>query len=566
MSDRTAAAIRQLRSFAFVAFLLFAGVLSCGGDGPATPGNSVAMLIVSLSPSTLLVGQTGTATAAAFAADGSAVTVTDIVWASGASTIATVSAAGLVTGVSTGQTQILATVSGKQAVATVTVSVSVPALVPVSAVALSPTSASILAGQTQQLTATTQDVSGKTLTGRVVTWTSSNVAIATVSSTGLVTAIAAGTATITSTSEGKTATSAITVSSAISLSSIFAGYSNTCGLTSSGAAFCWGRNLAGQLGSSSTNTAGGPVPVPGSLSFSTVAIGEAHMCGLTGSGKAYCWGSNSEGQLGDGTRTLQYAPVAVATSQSFASITAGAVHTCATQADGSAWCWGDGTHGQLGGSSGSLTPFRVSGGVSFSSISAGERHTCGVSTAGAAYCWGENGYGELGDGTAAPRRVPTLVSSGVTFAAIGAGITSTCAVSTAGAAYCWGLNGVFGKLGDGSTASSLVPVPVAGGLSFTSVRPGVDHACGLTTSGIVYCWGYDGQGQLGTGSPTANSLVPVAVSGGLTFSMLAVSASHNCARSVSGSAVCWGANAYQQLGDNSNSNRTSPVPVAGVYP
>jgi uncharacterized protein YjdB len=85
-------------------------------------------------------------------------------------------------------------------------------VVPVASVSVTPTSATIQPGATTQLAATTLDSAGNTLTGRSVTWSSSNTSVATVSSSGLVTAIAAGTAQVSATSEGKSGNSAITVS------------------------------------------------------------------------------------------------------------------------------------------------------------------------------------------------------------------------------------------------------------------------------------------------------------------------------------------------------------------
>ena len=116
------------------------------------------------------------------------------------------SATGLVTGRASGSATITATSEGKSGTATVTVTT-----VPVASVTVSPSSASVPVGQTVQLTATPKDAGGVPLTGRVVTWSSSDSTLARVSATGLVTGRAAGTATITATSEGKSGTSAITV-------------------------------------------------------------------------------------------------------------------------------------------------------------------------------------------------------------------------------------------------------------------------------------------------------------------------------------------------------------------
>src|SRR5206468_3999870 len=118
----------------------------------------------------------------------------------------TVSAKGLVTGVAPGSATITATSEGKSGSAATTVTT-----VPVASLAVSPAAASVRVGGTQQLVAVTKDSAGTALSGRVVTWSSSNTAVATVSSAGLVTGQTAGSTTITATSESKSGTSSITV-------------------------------------------------------------------------------------------------------------------------------------------------------------------------------------------------------------------------------------------------------------------------------------------------------------------------------------------------------------------
>jgi hypothetical protein len=143
------------------------------------------------------------------------------------------------------------------------------------------------------------------------------------------------------------------------------------------------------------------------------------------------------------------------------------------------------------------------------SISAGFDNACAVTTSGAAYCWGDNSNGQLGNGSTTNSLVPVAVtglSSGV--ASISAGNGLTCAVTTSGAAYCWGWNGE-GDLGIGSTTGSLVPVAVTGLSSgVASISAGFLHTCAVTTSGAIYCWGHNSNGELGNGS-TTKSMVPV---------------------------------------------------------
>ncbi len=311
---------------------------------------------------------------------------------------------------------------------------------------------------------------------------------------------------------------------------------HACGVAVGGAAYCWGLNTHGQLGNGSqVNPNPAPVAVSGNLAVATISAGESFTCGVITSGAAYCWGNNGFGQVGDGTLgNVRTTPVAVSGNLAVASISAGGKHTCAVTTAGDLYCWGANGSGQLGiGSQGAshTTPQLV--GASYASVSAGSWHTCAVKTNGDAYCWGGNAYGNVGDGTAANVRTsPVLVSGGLTFASVDAGSLTdpglsagghTCGVTTSGAAYCWGL-GLAGELGNGANANASSPVAVSGGLSFRAVSAGERHACGVTTSGAVYCWGGNGVGQLGTGDKTSSN-VPVAIynPGGVIFASIRAS-------------------------------------------
>jgi alpha-tubulin suppressor-like RCC1 family protein len=155
------------------------------------------------------------------------------------------------------------------------------------------------------------------------------------------------------------------------------------------------------------------------------------------------------------------------------------------------------------------------GGLKFSVLSVGDSHTCGLVAGGVADCWGSNVYGELGDSTTTSRGGPVAVAGGITFTAITAGgdhgDNFTCGLTASGVAYCWGYGG-GGELGNGADTSATVPVPVAGGLIFASIVAGGFHVCGLTTGGVAYCWGYNISGELGDGT-TGGRNVPTRVLG-----------------------------------------------------
>ncbi len=183
-----------------------------GKSGTATvttTGVPVALVTVTPASTSLLVGQTAQLSVTTKDSAGNVLTGRTITWASSSTTVATVSAAGLVTAKVAGSATITASSEGKNGTATVTVTVA-----PVASVTVTPTPASVAAGQTVQLTATPKDANGNPLTGRAVTWATSNAAVATVSAGGLVSGLVVGTATITATSEGQSGSSALTVSAA----------------------------------------------------------------------------------------------------------------------------------------------------------------------------------------------------------------------------------------------------------------------------------------------------------------------------------------------------------------
>lgn len=318
------------------------------------------------------------------------------------------------------------------------------------------------------------------------------------------------------------------------------------------------------LTASAANLSGGgstPFSIRVPLAFALVTAGYFHSCGLATGGVAYCWGQNASGQLGAGGGPESNSPVPVSGGLSFSKLSAGRTHTCGVTTGGTAYCWGDNS---LGNSTGipSPIPVLVAGGLSFASVIAGYGHSCGVTTGGAGYCWGNNGSGEFGNGTTQTQSdVPAAVSGGLTFASISPGRSFTCSRTTAGAAYCWGTNG-NGELGDGTTLPRTLPVPVSGLLTFAMVGAGGFHACGLTAGGQAYCWGGNDFGQLGDGT-TVQRNGPVLVSGQLSFAMLSVGNRHTCGVTTGGVAYCWGDNSSFNLGNGSGANSSIPVAIAG---
>jgi alpha-tubulin suppressor-like RCC1 family protein len=375
---------------------------------------------------------------------------------------------------------------------------------------------------------------------------------------------------------------------------LFVGESTACALDRDGAVWCWGRNSEyfeygvnpSVLAPSST-----PVAVPVPRLMSLAGGPSSHVCGLREGGEAICWGRGGVGQLGSGSTSLTgNAPATVLFSGTMTDIRVGRLTTCGLVAPGDAYCWGLNQSGELGdtlvGAGEQVQqPNKVVGGVTFSSVVPGWTHTCGVSTAGAIYCWGDNTRGQLGIGTIDdddhPR--PLLVPYPAAFRSVALSARSTCALTTDDRILCWGYNGA-GQLGDGTTTSRAEPAPIASDLKFREVavssgfggapaiglvnptgltQGGIAHACGVTDTGIVFCWGWNGNGQLGDGT-TTQRLSPTLVPGLNGVTSIALGGAFSCA-TTENALACWGYNYFGQLGDG-KPTIDSPVPVTVNFP
>ena len=309
---------------------------------------------------------------------------------------------------------------------------------------------------------------------------------------------------------------------------------DTLVVRSDGTVVAWGSNYFGQLGDGTTTDRATPVVVSGLTDVKAVAAGETFSLALLNNGSVVAWGKNDWGQLGDGTSTdhLTPAPVSGLTS-GVTAIAAGGSHALALKSNGSVVAWGSNHFGQLGDGTNTdeNTPVAVSGLTSgVTAISAGSAHSLAIQSGGAV-AWGENAAGQLGDGTGnfANSSLPVQVSgltSGVT--AVAAGGRHSLALLSTGSVRAWGSN-LYGQLGNGTTVfRSDTPQQVTGLTSgVTAISAGGQHGLALKSDGTVVAWGKGFFGELGSG--TANSNVPVAVSGLSGVTAIAAGGSHNVA-------------------------------------
>jgi alpha-tubulin suppressor-like RCC1 family protein len=453
-----------------------------------------------------------------------------------------------------------------------------PNLVPVASVTLEPPGPVVTVGAQAPLTAVPKDANGNVLTNRVITYASGDPAVATVDAQGVVTGVAAGTAQITATSEGKSGSVTLTVSTTPVASVIVAPPSSTV-------------NVGATVTLTGTAFDAGSAPLPGRVfSWSSSAPATAVVSSLgvvrgVSPGTVTITGT-SEGKSATATVTVVVAPVASVTVSPATGtvglgeslqLTATVKDAGGTTLSGRVVTWQSsnslvvsvsGTGVARGVGPGDVTITATSEGVSgtaaiggrlrFSSVSAGQDFTCGVTPANTLYCWGRNSAGALGNGTTvnATTPVPVTLPPGVLFDSVSAGQNHACGLSTTGAVYCWGGN-VSGQLGTGNTNPQTVPTLVsAPGVTFVSVSAAAQFTCALTTGtfATVDCWGLNFSGQLGTAinvNTTTPNPTPQQVTGG-PFRAVSATQGHACGvlsgGGLDGTVVCWGLNDAGQLG------------------
>jgi len=297
----------------------------------------------------------------------------------------------------------------------------------------------------------------------------------------------------------------------------------------------------------------------------SISAGFGQTCAVTGpNNAAKCWGRNDYGELGIGTTTSSLTPVGVSgLSSKVAAVSAGGSRSCALMTSGALKCWGT-LPGNGTGSS--LSPVSVTGLSSgVKSVSAGGTFTCALTTAGSVWCWGSGSLGQLGNGLLTGSSVPvtpTGLSAGV--AAISVGAQHACALTTSAGVKCWGWNN-YGETGDQSGATTTAqPIDVAGlPTNIVAISVGGYHSCVVTSTGEAWCWGENQVGQLGDGT-TVDRPTPSPVSGLSGVVSMTGGTYHSCAIAAGGAAYCWGSNNSGQLGNGSATDSWQPVLVVGL--
>jgi alpha-tubulin suppressor-like RCC1 family protein len=245
------------------------------------------------------------------------------------------------------------------------------------------------------------------------------------------------------------------------------------------------------------------------------------------------------------------------------AISTGWNHTLILQANGTVWAFGDNTSGDLGngGTAPSTTPVQATGLPSVVAVAAGYYHSLALDSSGHVWSWGYNAQGQLGNGSSDgnPHSTPTQISGLSSIVAVAAGQYHSLALDSSGNLWSWGYNG-DGELGNGSSDGSPHPTPAiaVSNSGFIAISAGYNHNLAIKNDSTVLGWGANSYGQIGDGTYTQrNSPVVVPNLSGITQVVAGNQASVvlRTEGMASGTVWTWGYNAQGQLGDGTNTSR-----------
>jgi hypothetical protein len=329
---------------------------------------------------------------------------------------------------------------------------------------------------------------------------------------------------------------------------LVAGSYDTCALKSDRSVHCWG-------GGNPSPARVEAAPREPLASVVELASGTFHKCARKVDGSVWCWGANGAGQLGNGAPGDSPLPVQAKLADgrgTFVQISAGGFSTCGRLQGGTLWCWGALATGES-----ARVPVEVTAvdAAQIAEVLVEGGHSCVRTPSGSLRCWGSNADGALGDGTSDPG--PKL--GAVEVVLLGATVVRSsgrCAIRNDLSLWCWGLNS-SGQVGDGTTELRVSPVEVTAlGRNVAEVSRTFLKTCARRLDGSVWCWGRNGDGSLGDGTiggqPCPNGEckpAPVQVSGLDSAAAIASGIGHACAATHDGTTWCWGANGQGQLGD-----------------
>ena len=334
----------------------------------------------------------------------------------------------------------------------------------------------------------------------------------------------------------------------------------------SGNLWLWGYNSYGQLGDNTTANKSSPVQtIAYGANWKSISGGHHHIAAIKTDGTLWnCGRSGTYGQLGDNTTANKSSPVQTVTfGTNWKQVDCGRLYTAAIKTDGTLWCWGDNSNGQLGDNTATnrSSPVQtVTFATNWMQVSSGYFYTAAIKTDGTLWCWGDNANGQLGDNTTVKKSSPVqTVAFGTNWKSVSAGIWQIAAIKNDGTLWTWGSNS-YGGLGDNTIVKKSSPVQtIAYGTNWQQVACGNFHTAAIKTDGTLWSWGRNLNGQLGNNTVTNRSSPVQTVAFGTNWKQVDCGYHYTAAIKTDGTLWTWGYNIYGGLGDNTTTNRSSPV-------
>jgi len=345
-----------------------------------------------------------------------------------------------------------------------------------------------------------------------------------------------------------------------------------------GTVWGWGFNVVGQLGDGNRTQRGAPVRVHGLTNIIQVVGDGDDGYALSATGQVYSWGLDTHGELGNGTvKAYSTVPVDVTGLSGITAIAAAGEGSAGTgyalTAAGTVMAWGYGVGGALGNGAyaSSAIPVAVSNLTGVTAIAGGGGiggTAYALESNGTVWAWGVGTDGELGDGSYASSALPVQVQGITTATGIAGGELGGYAVLQSGTVVAWG-GAIISKylpgsaLGNGSESKTDVPVSVLKVTGAVQVAGGGGWAYAVTSAGRVWAWG---DANLGNGNKSGNgSKVPVLLK---ITGVKAVGSdiSAGIALKTNGTVWAWGSSYYGEVGNGTTSGKyyPSPVPIKGL--
>jgi alpha-tubulin suppressor-like RCC1 family protein len=336
------------------------------------------------------------------------------------------------------------------------------------------------------------------------------------------------------------------------------------------ALYSWGSGDDGILAQNSQTKYSSPTQVPGTT-WSTLAGGFAFDSrgGIKNDGTLWGWGRNQHGQLAQNNKTNYSSPIQIP-GTTWANVSIGGdnyINTVAIKTDGTMWSWGGNGDGNLGINNRTYysSPVQVPG-TTWKDVSNGADWVLATKTDGTAWAWGKNSHGYLGLNNKTEKSSPTQIGSNDNWSYMAAGRPfNSMGVKTDGTLWSWGL-GNNGALGHNNTTGYSSPKQILGTWSNThptKLTAGFYRGMAIKTDGTLWAWGYQASGELGQNNNT-NYSSPRQIPG-TTWESIDNMYNVTLATKTDGTLWSWGYNNNGELGQNSQVKYSSPVQVPGAW-